>query len=131
FQEKYNQNDIPFVIAEKPWDVDMYGNHRAVVEVSGINDSLVVSAVLPWRRADLRLETKKIIVVDANSGALIDNVIVKELTAEKGVIWFQPTSGAGIYYIYYLPYKFRKGYAAARYEEPWNNYLPPNYNPDN
>jgi len=36
--------------------------------------------------------------------------------------------GVGTYYIYYLPYKYRKGWNDARYGKPWNDYLEPIYN---
>ena len=121
---------IPFVVADSLWQADMQGNHRAVVEVKESDNPKAVQVYLPWRRPDLRPETKKIVVVDATSNANVKNVWVNRLTAESGTITFEPTSGNGIYYVYYLPYQFRKGWNDARYGNPWNDYLPPVYETD-
>ena len=85
-----------------------------------------VTAVLPWRRPDLRVESKKIIVTDVNDHEIKD-VIVTKLSSEEGNIIFKPSSGAGIYYIYYLPYKWRPKYGNARDSKPWNDYVEPKY----
>lgn len=111
---------IPFVIAETTWDPDMQGNHRAVVstDVTG-----AVKAELPWRRADMRPETKTIFVVNAATGKRLDNSAILSLTAEQGSVAFEaPTKGE--YYIYYMPYKFPKGYNDARYYVH-NDYIAP------
>lgn len=121
--QEFSPDDIPFVITQDPWNVDGTGNHRAVVLVSDIQTDAVI-ATLPWRRPDMRPETKRIIVTYARTGEIIQNVTILELTPEIGKIAFQP-QGAGEYYIYYLPYKFRKGFDSARYGKPWNDYLPP------
>lgn len=121
---------VPFVVADSAWNVDMRGNHRAVVKVTGVGKCNAVEAVLPWRRPDMRPETKKIVVVDAQTGQEVQNVSVPSLTAEEGTVVFEPTSGAGIYHIYYLPYKYRRGSGDARYGDPWNDYLPAEYNAD-
>lgn len=122
---------IPFMVADSMWRADMQGNHRAVVQVSDINGNTAVKAVLPWRRPDLRPETKKIIVVDAQTGQEIRNVEVSDFSSESGTVIFEPVSGKGLYYIYYLPYKYRKGWGDARYGKPWNDYLSPVYEADN
>ncbi|MEG1642902.1 MAG: DUF6067 family protein [Bacteroidales bacterium] len=116
---------IPFLVADSAWKADMQGNHRAVVHVNG--KAAAVVAELPWRRPDLRPETKKIVVVDAKTGENVQKVYVQTLTSEKGVVAFEPVTVPGDYYIYYLPYKYRKGYDDARYGKPWNNYLLPDY----
>lgn len=121
---------IPFVVADSMWKADMQGNHRAVVQVANINGNTAVQAVLPWRRPDLRPETKKVVVVDAQTGKEIRNVGVLDFTSESGTIAFEPVSGNGLYYIYYLPYKYREGWGDARYGKPWNDYLPPVYDAD-
>lgn len=120
---------IPFVVADSAFMPDMKGNHRAVVTV--VNPSLkAVVATIPWRRPDLRPETKKVVVYAVKSGKEIVNVAVLEFSAEKGKIAFQPLAGETDYYVYYLPYKFRRGWDDARYGEPWNDYLVPKYNAD-
>ncbi|MGL4852722.1 MAG: glycoside hydrolase domain-containing protein [Phocaeicola sp.] len=121
----FSPDGIPFVVASNPWKAHLFGNHRAVVEVMDKAD--VVKVILPWRRADVHPETKKIIVVDAENGTEIQNVYIKEITAERGELYFQPIGGKKRYYVYYLPYHFRKGWDDARYGEPWNDYLPALY----
>ncbi len=118
---------IPFTVADSAWNVDSVGNHRAVVQVTGAKQN-VVKVTLPWRRPDMRPETKKIVVVDATTGRKTKNVAVIEFSAEKGVVAFEPQTVPGKYYVYYLPYKFRTGWDDARYGKPWNDYLPPVYN---
>jgi hypothetical protein len=124
--QDFSPDGIPFVVADSSWNVDSVGNHRAVVSVKDATQNAVV-ATLPWRRPDMRPETKRVVVRNAASGKNVKNVSLLEFSSEKGVIAFQPEYGAGIYYIYYLPYEFRTGYGDARYGEPWNDYLAPDY----
>ncbi|MEG1749089.1 MAG: DUF6067 family protein [Tannerellaceae bacterium] len=126
--ESFAPDGIPFIVSATEWKADLQGNHRAVVSVK--EKSAVAVAELPWRRPDLRPETKKIIVVDAKTGNEIKNVCVRSLTSEKGVIAFEPITTPGEYYVYYLPYTYRKGWNDARYGKPWNDYLPPVYEAD-
>ncbi|MDR3093662.1 MAG: DUF6067 family protein, partial [Bacteroidales bacterium] len=111
--QAFAPDGIPFVVADSLWNVDSVGNHRAVVSVKDATQNAVV-ATLPWRRPDMRPETKRVVVKNAATGEDIRNVCLLEFSAEKGVIAFQPEYGAGIYYIYYLPYEFRTGYGDAR-----------------
>ena len=124
----YAPDGVPFAVADSAWNVDGFGNHRAVVSVKKAAEA--VKVVLPWRRPDLRPETKHILVANAASGQTVQDVAVLEFSAEKGVIAFRPETGAGIYHVYYLPYKFRKGSGDARYGKPWNDYLSPEYSAD-
>lgn len=121
---------IPFVVADSMWQADQHGNHRAVVQVDGAQSRNAVQVRLPWRRPDLRPETKKVVVVDARSGKEIRNVRVSDFSAESATVAFEPVAGDGLYYVYYLPYKYRKGWDDARYGSPWNDYLPPVYEAD-
>lgn len=123
--EPYAPDGIPFKIVDTPWIADMQGNHRAVVSV--LDNSKAVLAELPWRRPDLRPGTKKIVVVDATTNKEIKNVSVRKLSNESGTIVFEPVTVPGEYYIYYMPYKFRKGHGDARYGDSWNDYLPAEY----
>ena len=125
--EPFAPDGIPFVVADSAFMPDMKGNHRAVVKVNKSYLDAVV-ATIPWRRPDLRPETKKIVVYSAATGKEIANVVVLEFSAEKGRIAFQPMAGETDYYIYYLPYKFRRRWDDARYGAPWNDYLAPEYN---
>ena len=126
--EAFAPDGIPFKVADTQWKVDQRGHHRAVVTVGETSTDGVV-AQLPWRRPDLRIDTKRIIVTDAEDNEIKD-VMVTEMTSEKGEVVFRPTAGAGTYYIYYLPYKWRPGSGDARYGKPWNDYLPPEYDTD-
>lgn len=84
------------------WVADSFGNHRAVVSVDAAAPA--VWAHLPWRRPDLDPDRKAIWVVDARSGRRVLNVLRGPITRESGDIAFEPTSGPGEYYVYYLRY---------------------------
>ncbi len=100
------------------WDSDKLGNHRAVVEVTEPSDAVWVH--IPWRRRDAAPEKKNIIVVDGTTGDRIDNVARPHISREVGEIVFQPRSGPGSYYIYYLPYvtSGRRNYPTITYPQP-------------
>lgn len=126
--QSFAPDGIPFIVADSAWKADGQGNHRAVVKVK--EQVPAVLAELPWRRPDMRPETKKVVVVDAGTGQEIKNVHLCSFSSEKGIVAFEPSKGAGVYYIYYLPYKYRKGWNDARYGKPWNDYLAPEYEAD-
>ena len=128
--QPYAPDGIPFVISDTPWIADGQGNHRAVVSVKTLTKQKAVVVNLPWRRPDLRPESKKVIVVNAESNREIKNVMITQFSSESAVIIFEPDKAEALYYIYYLPYRFRKGWDDARYGEPWNDYLPPVYDAD-
>ena len=88
----------------------------------------VVWAHIPWRRRDLNPEKKGIIIVDAKSGQIVNNVFPATINREFGDILFQPVTIPGEYYIYYLKYfvKGRSNYPTVKYppflsraEETW------------
>lgn len=114
---------VEFRIADTPWTADMHGNHRAVVLVSQAAKAAEVT--LQWRRPDLRPESKKVVVTDPQ-GREVRNVKVEQLSAQQGRVVFEPVAGVGTYHVYYLPYRFRKGWDDARYSI-WNDYLPATY----
>ena len=76
------------------------GNHRAIVRVSEVADA--ICAYLPWRRRDAHPEAKHVMVVDVQTGKVVSNSVVATCNREYGEIVFQPVSGAGDYYLYYL-----------------------------
>lgn len=117
---------IPFVVSDSSWAADGLGNHRAVVRVSpGDLDVDAVAVTLPWRRADLNPARKRIVVCDASTGEKVKNVRTYNVSASEGVIAFQPNKENETYYIYYLPYIFRRGYGSGRWDsKPWEDYLP-------
>jgi len=84
------------------WAADSFGNHRAVVTVD--RAAPAVRIVLPWRRPDRHPEQKGVWVVDGATGQRVLNVATGPITREQGIIAFEPTSGAGVYYVYYLRY---------------------------
>jgi hypothetical protein len=100
------------------WDADKLGNHRVVLEVAGPADA--VRARIPWRRRDADPETKNLIVVDAKTGARVANVARFSITREAGDIVFEPVSGKGRYFVYYLPNvgSGRSNYPKVTYPEP-------------
>ena len=100
------------------WDADTLGNHRVVLEVAAPADA--VRARIPWRRRDTNPEKKNLIVVDAQSGARVANVARVAITREAGDLVFQPTSGKGRYFVYYLPNvgSGRSNYPKIVYPEP-------------
>ena len=119
--QSFAPDGIPFTVAPEAWSVDGLGNHRAVVSVASGHESGVI-ARLPWRRADLRIDSKGVVVVNARTGKKLSDVVVLKQTPEVGEIAFRP-EGKGEYYIYYLPAHFRKGWDDARYGRPWNDYI--------
>ena len=125
---EYAPDGVPFVVADSMWTADGYGNHRAIVEVQ--SDCRVARVTLPWRRPDLRIESKGVIVVDPASGEQIVNVVAENIDNERGVILFEPKAGKGEYHVYYMPYNFLYGWNDGRWGEPWNHYFPAEYTPE-
>lgn len=87
-------------VAETPWS-EHYGNHRAVVEVE--RDGAFVGVEIPWR---LRFSPamKALYVVEASTGERVKKFARRNVSKEKGFVSFE-AGKAGIYYVYYLPYK--------------------------
>jgi len=96
--------EVPFELGE--WQVGGCGNHRALVRVRETADAVWVR--IPWRRRDPNPETKDVRIFDAQTGKRITNVIRVGINQEFGVLIFQPSSGAGINEVYYLPYEMPK-----------------------
>jgi hypothetical protein len=105
------------------WDADSLGNHRAVVEVTKPGPGSW--AVIEWRRMD-DPANKQVMVVDARTNQRVMNVLVNSISREKGTVVFEPVSGPGTYYIYYMPYKVtaRSNYPQAVYYKPANTASP-------
>ena len=96
--------DAKYTVCDNCWIADSLGNHRVVMQVDA--DSKVVRAVIPWRRQDQNPKEKNIVVTDVQ-GKRILNILRSNIDREKGEIYFEPQSGRGIYYIYYLPYRLK------------------------
>jgi len=110
--------DIPFTDGHNAWNPDSLGNIRAVLYCPGSGS--VASAYVPWRRRDEHPENKRIIVVDGVTNKRILNAWADSISRESGVIHFQPVSGRGTYYVYYMPYKNegRSNYPKGVYLKP-------------
>ncbi|MEO8172705.1 MAG: glycoside hydrolase domain-containing protein [Sediminibacterium sp.] len=95
--------NIPYTSGSNSWQEDSLGNHRAVVQFTG--EGKIARVIIPWRRNDNDPQKKRIIVQDAKTGSKILNIRTGIIDNEKGELWFEPVSGKGTYYVYYLPYK--------------------------
>ena len=100
------------------WDENLYGNHRAVIQVSEKADAVWVH--IPWRRRDANPEQKAAILIDAQTEKQVLNLCRININREFGDFVFQPTSGAGKYFLYYLPNQMegRSNYPKVTYPEP-------------
>ncbi|MEP6927484.1 MAG: glycoside hydrolase domain-containing protein [Ginsengibacter sp.] len=114
------QNEINYGSGNNSWNPDSLGNHRAVVEFNGTGK--IAKAIIPWRRRDEDPQNKRIIVEDAKTQQKILNVKSATLNREYGEIYFDPASGKGTYYVYYMPYKNegRSNYPKGVYLKPEN-----------
>lgn len=92
---------IKYSDGNNSWNPNQLGNHRAVIAFSGSGN--VAKTTIEWRRRDTNPELKKIIVQDA-SGKEIQNIKTENINRENGTIFFEPISGKGTYYVYYMPY---------------------------
>lgn len=112
---------IPFTIAEHDWNPDRIGNHRIVLESTqkGIN-----TFYIPWRRPDLRPETKRLILQEKISGTQKDSVSILEFNNEYARIAFRADAPGQQYDLYYLPYKKAPKWGDARYYIH-NDYIAP------
>lgn len=110
--------EVKYTSGNNSWNADSLGNHRAVVQFNGEGD--VAKAVIEWRRRDDDPQNKRIIVEDAKSHQKVLNVKTGTINREYGEIYFEPTSGKGTYYVYYMPYKNegRSNYPKGVYLQP-------------
>jgi len=113
----YAQN-IPYTNCTKCWLPDSLGNHRVVLTVN--TSGKVAKAIISWRRRDIDPENKRVIIQDAKTLQKVTNVKISAINREKGEIYFEPTSGKGTYYVYYMPYKNegRSNYPKGVYLKP-------------
>jgi len=92
---------IKYADGNDSWNPNLLGNHRAVILFSGTGNT--AKATIEWRRRDENPQLKKIIVQDA-SGKEVLNLKTENINRENGTIIFEPISGKGTYYVYYMPY---------------------------
>jgi hypothetical protein len=95
--------EIKYTATNNAWNADSLGNQRIMVNVSA--STKIAKASVNWRRSDPYPAQKGIIIQDAKTGKNISNFLLLSADKENGIICFEPTSGAGNYYIYYLPYR--------------------------
>lgn len=95
--------DIKHTVATQPWNTDSLGDHRVVLTVAG--NAPVAKAHIEWRRRDNNPSAKRIIIEDATTKRRILNAAAANVSRESGDIFFEPVSGKGTYYVYYLPSK--------------------------
>jgi hypothetical protein len=94
--------ELKYTDGNNSWNPDLLGNHRAIVQFTG--SGTVAKTTIEWRRRDENPEQKRIIVQDAKTGKDIINVKSENINRESGTVLFEPVSGKGTYYVYYLPY---------------------------
>jgi len=115
---------IPYTNCNNCWNPDSLGNHRVVLEYNGTGK--ITKATILWRRKDEHPELKRIIVEDAATHQRVLNVKTGEINRVFGEIYFEPVSGKGTYYVYYMPYKNegRSNYPKGVYLSPENTASP-------
>ena len=115
-----NSQEIPYTAGSAKWNPDSLGNHR--IEVSFNGGDAVARTILNWRRRDENPQDKRLIVQDGKTLQKINNVKTGLINNESGEIFFEPVSGKGTYYIYYMPYKNegRSNYPRGVYLKPEN-----------
>jgi hypothetical protein len=112
---------IAYTDGKNGWNPDSLGNHRAVVQFNG--NGKIAKAVIAWRRRDFHPDTKRIIVQDAKTGKKVLNIKAADINRESGTILFEPVSGMGTYYVYYMPYVYegpKTYYPKGVYQKPEN-----------
>jgi len=85
------------------WPEPGRGNHRALVRVEKPADAVRVH--IPWRRRDPHPERKAVHVFPAGGRQPIRNVAVLRISNLSGDLVFQPSSGPGLYEVYFLPFR--------------------------
>ncbi len=108
--------NIPYRTGQ--WNGDEFGNHRALIRVKAKADA--IWAHIPWRRQDANPGKKNIILIDGRTGARVKNALPVNVNREYGDLVFQPASGPGDYFAYYMPYKLAgsRNYPNAVYLAP-------------
>ena len=113
--------EIPYTTGQ--WNPEGLGNHRAVINVKKM--ATAVRVTIPWRRLD-QVDAKALILIDALTNQPIKNIYSTQLNQEFGEVVFEPVSGEGNYYLYYMP--GRNGgnwwFPDAQYEKPSNSFDP-------
>jgi hypothetical protein len=110
--------EIKYTNENNSWNADSLGNHRVLMTFNGTGN--IAKVVIPWRRRDEQPDLKRIIVEDVKTQQRVLNVEAVNINRESGEIYFEPTSGSGDYYVYYMPYRNegRSNYPKGVYLKP-------------
>lgn len=105
------------------WNSEGLGNHRAVIYVE--KPSEAVKVIVPWRRLD-NVENKNLILISALTNKRVNNIYCIKKNKDFGEIVFQPVTGEGNYYLYYMPVRNtgKWWFPDATYEKPADTYNP-------
>ena len=116
-----NAQDINYGTGQ--WNTEGLGNHRAVIYVE--KPSEAVKVLVPWRRLDT-IGDKSLILISALTGQRVNNIYCPQKNKDFGEIIFQPVSGEGNYYLYYMPGRNAGNwwFPDAIYEKPRETYDP-------
>ena len=99
------------------WDQDSLGNHRVVVRVRRAQDAVRLHIL--WRRRDADPAKTQLMIRDARTNTPVMNVARVDLTRTHGDLAFQPSSGPGEYFVYFLPYVMTgRNYPKVTYPPP-------------
>lgn len=105
------------------WDPQGPGNHRAVIYAEQFTEAVTVK--IPWRRLDY-VDSKNLVLIDALTGYRVNNLFSLTKNQDYGEIVFEPVSGEGLYYLYYMPGRVtgRWWHPDAVYEKPEETWDP-------
>jgi len=74
------------------------GNHRILIQVNKNNKAVQVT--IPWRRRTPIFKNQEITILDKNNKIITNRKVLKR-TQEEITVIFEPTTGIGIYSLYY------------------------------
>ena len=113
--------DVPYGTGQ--WNYEGLGNHRAVIYVENPSDA--VKVVVPWRRLD-NVFDKNLILFDALTNQRVKNIYCTQKDKDFGEIVFEPITGEGKYYLYYMPGKTtgKWWFPDVSYNKPEDTYDP-------
>ena len=108
-----------YEVPQTPWE-ESFGNHRTLIYVNKTTE--VASLNYLWRRADHAIHNARFLIINAETGDTIPNILRKDISNERCHLLFGPVE-KGQYHFYYLPYKVQHegGFCHGGYLKPENN----------
>lgn len=105
-----------YEVPQTPWE-ESFGNHRTLIEVD--KKAKVVSLDYLWRRADKAIQQTRFLIVNAETGDTVPNILRQDISDERCQLLFGPAE-KGNYHFYYLPYKVQHegGFCRGGYLKP-------------